>query len=38
MIQSEGTLSLMSGVSASVFREGIYATIRLGTYEAHKDL
>ncbi|CUA75874.1 Phosphatidylinositol N-acetylglucosaminyltransferase GPI2 subunit [Schizosaccharomyces pombe 972h-] [Rhizoctonia solani] len=23
---------------ASVLREGIYATIRLGTYEAHKDL
>ncbi|KAF8717735.1 Mitochondrial carrier, partial [Rhizoctonia solani] len=38
MIQSEGSLSLMNGVSAGVLREGIYATIRLGTYEAHKDL
>ncbi|CAE6427480.1 unnamed protein product [Rhizoctonia solani] len=38
MIGSEGALSLMNGVSASVLREGIYATIRLGTYEAHKDL
>ncbi|CAE6529279.1 unnamed protein product [Rhizoctonia solani] len=37
MIRSEGALSLMSGVSASVLREGIYATIRLGTYEVHKD-
>ncbi|KAG8686528.1 hypothetical protein FRC08_012468 [Ceratobasidium sp. 394] len=27
----------MSGVRASMLREGIYATIRLGTYEAHKD-
>ncbi|CAE6459292.1 unnamed protein product [Rhizoctonia solani] len=38
MIRSEGAFSLMNGVSASVLREGIYATIRLGTYEAHKDL
>ncbi|KAJ1307262.1 hypothetical protein OPQ81_001375 [Rhizoctonia solani] len=38
MVESEGALSLMNGVSASVLREGIYATIRLGTYEAHKDL
>ncbi|KAH7342039.1 mitochondrial carrier domain-containing protein [Rhizoctonia solani] len=38
MIGSEGAFSLMNGVSASVLREGIYATIRLGTYEAHKDL
>ncbi|CAE6529868.1 unnamed protein product [Rhizoctonia solani] len=38
MIGSEGALSLMNGVSASMLREGIYATIRLGTYEAHKDL
>ncbi|QRW17680.1 mitochondrial carrier protein [Rhizoctonia solani] len=38
IIQSEGSLSLMNGVSAGVLREGIYATIRLGTYEAHKDL
>ncbi|CAE6413758.1 unnamed protein product [Rhizoctonia solani] len=38
MIRSEGALSLTNGVSASVLREGIYATIRLGTYEAHKDL
>ncbi|CAE6514803.1 unnamed protein product [Rhizoctonia solani] len=38
MVRSEGALSLTNGVSASVLREGIYATIRLGTYEAHKDL
>ncbi|CAE6519603.1 unnamed protein product [Rhizoctonia solani] len=38
MIGSEGALSLMNGVRASMLREGIYATIRLGTYEAHKDL
>ncbi|KAG8715331.1 hypothetical protein FRC11_004633 [Ceratobasidium sp. 423] len=38
MIGSEGVLSLTNGVSAGVLREGIYATIRLGTYEAHKDL
>ncbi|CCO36436.1 Mitochondrial substrate carrier family protein ucpB AltName: Full=Solute carrier family 25 member 30 homolog [Rhizoctonia solani AG-1 IB] len=38
MLHSEGVLSLMNGVSASILREGIYATIRLGTYEAHKDL
>ncbi|QRV89570.1 mitochondrial carrier protein [Ceratobasidium sp. AG-Ba] len=37
ILSTEGPLALMSGVRASMLREGIYATIRLGTYEAHKD-
>ncbi|KAG9079950.1 hypothetical protein FRC06_007264, partial [Ceratobasidium sp. 370] len=37
IISIEGPTALMSGVRASMLREGIYATIRLGTYEAHKD-
>ncbi|KAG8778347.1 hypothetical protein FRC12_025014 [Ceratobasidium sp. 428] len=38
IISVEGFVGLMSGVRASMLREGIYATIRLGTYEAHKDM
>ncbi|KAG8700120.1 hypothetical protein FRC09_006163 [Ceratobasidium sp. 395] len=38
IISVEGFVALMSGVRASMLREGIYATIRLGTYEAHKDM
>ncbi|KAI0644406.1 mitochondrial carrier [Trametes meyenii] len=37
MARTEGVLSLMGGLSASMLRELVYSGIRMGTYEYFKD-
>lgn len=37
MARSEGAMSLMNGLTASMLREIIYSGIRMGTYEYFKD-
>ncbi|KAI0666638.1 mitochondrial carrier [Trametes maxima] len=37
MARTEGVLSLMGGLSASMLRELVYSGIRMGTYECFKD-
>ena len=37
MARSEGMLSLMNGLTASMLRELTYSGIRMGTYEYFKD-
>ncbi|EIM82640.1 mitochondrial carrier [Stereum hirsutum FP-91666 SS1] len=37
MAKSEGVLSLMNGLTASMMREIVYSGIRMGTYEYFKD-
>eukprot|EP00696_Hemimastix_kukwesjijk_P011467 gnl/Hemi2/24400_TR8202_c0_g1_i1.p1 gnl/Hemi2/24400_TR8202_c0_g1~~gnl/Hemi2/24400_TR8202_c0_g1_i1.p1 ORF type:complete len:307 (+),score=75.80 gnl/Hemi2/24400_TR8202_c0_g1_i1:61-981(+) len=38
IVAEEGVLALYKGLPASLMREGIYSTIRLGGYEPFKDL
>jgi hypothetical protein len=37
MARSEGALSLMNGLTASMLREASYSGIRMGTYDLFKD-
>ena len=37
MVRTEGTMSLMKGLTASMLREVTYSGIRMGTYEYFKD-
>ena len=38
MVKQEGVLSLYKGLTAALLREGMYSGIRMGCYDASKNL